>query len=322
MEKLKVVSLFCGCGGMDLGLLGRFEFLDNHYEENNFTVVHASDYDKYPVTIYNCNFEHEAEISNIIEASPDDFPEHNILIGGFPCQSFSIVAQNPRRLGYNDDRGKLFFEMCKILKKKQPRAFVAENVKGILSANNKQTFPLILENFEDQGYHVKYAILNSADYGVPQKRERVFIIGFSSKNDYDQFDFPGPIIKPENYSPLAEVLHHEKSVADKYYFSERAVKGMKSAKKNMNKGRIQNISEPCNTVTSHLSKISLNSTDPVLKPNGKYRRFTPTEVKRIQSFPEDFKLKGSDTRIYKALGNAVPPVMMWHIARSLQKALT
>jgi DNA (cytosine-5)-methyltransferase 1 len=321
MGRLNVVSLFCGCGGMDLGLLGGFEFLGKEYQKNNFHIVHASDYDKYPVDIYNGNFEHEAEVKNIIHANADDFPDHDILVGGFPCQSFSILAQNPRRLGYNDDRGKLFFEMCKILKEKQPRTFVAENVKGILSANNKQAFPLILENFKDQGYHVKHTILNSADYGVPQKRERVFIIGFRSKEDHDDFTFPEPLLEPENYTPLAEILHPEKSVTEKFYFSERAVRGMKRAKKNMNKGRAQDISEPCNTVTSHLAKVSLNSTDPVLKPSGEYRRFTPTEVKRIQSFPENFKLIGSDTRVYKALGNAVPPVMMWHVARSLQKIL-
>jgi DNA (cytosine-5)-methyltransferase 1 len=321
MERLKTVSLFCGCGGMDLGFTGGFQFLNKWYKKNNFKIIHASDYDKYPVAIYNGNFDHNAEVKNVLEVSPGDFPDHDVLIGGFPCQSFSIVAQNPRRLGYDDERGKLFFEMCKILKEKQPKAFVAENVKGLLSANDKQAFPLILENFKSQGYNLKYKVLNSADFGIPQKRERVFIIGFKSKDDYNKFNFPKPFLESENHIPLSSVLHSEKYVTDKYYFSERAVKGMKKAKKNMNKGRAQNISEPCNTVTSHLAKVSLNSTDPVLKPNGRYRRFTPTEVKRIQSFPESFELVGSDTRIYKALGNAVPPVLMWHVTRSLQNVL-
>ncbi|MEZ5472141.1 MAG: DNA (cytosine-5-)-methyltransferase [Marinicella sp.] len=98
-----------------------------------------------------------------------EIPEHDILLGGFPCQSFSISAQNHPRLGYKDERGMLFFEMVKILKKKQPRFFIAENVKGILSANQKKAFPMIVKEFEKAGYHVKFQLLNASEFGVPQK---------------------------------------------------------------------------------------------------------------------------------------------------------
>lgn len=321
MGELKVTSLFCGCGGLDLGLLGDFKFLESYYEKLPYKIVHASDYDKYPVDIYNANFNHNAQVLDILETAPDDYPKHDVLVGGFPCQSFSIVAQNPPRLGYKDDRGKLFFEMCSILNEHKPKAFIAENVKGILSANKGKAFPLIIKNFQQQGYYVTHALLNAADYGVPQKRERVFIVGFKHKKSFEKFQFPKPVFDQNDYVPLSKVVQSESDINPKYYFSKRAVNGMKNANKNMNKGRAQSYSEPCNTLTSHLAKVSLNSTDPVLKPNGKYRRFTPLEVKRIQSFPEGYKLVGSDTRIYKALGNAVPPVMMWYVARQVSNSI-
>lgn len=115
----------------------------------------------------------------------------------------------------------------------------------------------------------------------------------------------------------------EPDVEDKYYFSERTVQGMLNSrtKRSMNKGRAQDITKPCNTVSAHLAKISLNSTDPVLLENGKYRRFTPREVARIQSFPENYELIGSETAQYKMLGNAIPPVMMWYIAKNLIDSL-
>ena len=244
----------------------------------------------------------------------------DILTGGFPCQSFSIVAQNPKRLGVKDDKGKLFFEMCRILREKQPLCFIAENVKGILSANKRQAFPLIIKEFEDSGYQVKYELVNAAQYGVPQRRERVIIVGF--RNDLGiAFNFPEPPLTEEAYySPISIAL--EKTASEKYFFSDRAVQGMMKNRESMNKGRAQDISEPCNTVGSHLAKVSLNSTDPVLLDDGRYRRFIPREVARIQSFPESYTLSGSDAAQYRALGNAIPPVMFWYIAKAVSEQLT
>lgn len=139
-NKLKIVSLFCGCGGMDLGMLGDFKFLGKQYNNLPFEIVYAIDNDKYAANIYNDNSEHKCELKDVRDILPGEIPEHDILLGGFPCQSFSIVAQNPPRLGYKDDKGKLFFEMVNILKIKQPRFFIAENVKGLLSANQKKHF--------------------------------------------------------------------------------------------------------------------------------------------------------------------------------------
>ena len=124
-------------------------------------------------------------------------PDFDVLTGGFPCQSFSIVAQNPKRLGIKDEKGMLFFEMCRILRDRQPKCFVAENVKGILTANNREAFPLIIKEFEDSGYDVKYTVLNSATFGVPKKRERGIIVGFRKDLNVN-FAFPNEVILKEN----------------------------------------------------------------------------------------------------------------------------
>ena len=319
MEKLKVASLFCGCGGTDVGLLGDFDFLGKHYESNGMEIVYANDIDDNACNIFKENFGITPDNRDIREVKSEEIPEFDILTGGFPCQSFSIIAQNPKRLGVKDERGKLFFEMCRILRERQPKCFIAENVKGILTANKKSAFPLILKEFEESGYDVQYRILNSANYGVPQKRERVIIVGFRKDLNID-FSFPDVEIEDENnFAPLKKVI--EKKVDEKYFFSERAVAGMMKKRESMNKGRAQDINKPCNTVGAHLAKVSLNSTDPVLMQGKRYRRFTPREVARIQSFPDDFELVGSEAAQYRALGNAIPPVMFWYVAKSVKEEL-
>ena len=319
MEKIKVASLFCGCGGMDLGVLGGFTFLGKEYPKHPFEIVYAVDFDKYCTKIYNENFEHKCLVKDVRDIVINELPEFDMLIGGFPCQSFSISAQNPPRLGYKDERGMLFFEMVKILKKRQPRFFIAENVKGILSANDGKAFPMIIKEFRDAGYHVMHKLLNASDYGVPQKRERVIIMGFLKEEDSRMFRYPSKI-KREDRKVLGDVVLQEENNNDSLFFSEKAVAGMMAVRNKMNKGRAQNLEEPCNTVSAHLAKVSLNSTDPVLMINGRFRRFSTREAARIQSFPDTFRLESvSQGRQYKAIGNAVPPVMMWHITKALQK---
>lgn len=319
MEKLKVASLFCGCGGTDVGLLGNFDFLGKHYASNNMEIVYANDIDDNACKIFEENFGLKPDNRDIRQITSNELPDFDILTGGFPCQSFSIIAQNPKRLGVKDDRGKLFFEMCRILRDKQPKCFIAENVKGLLTANQKSAFPLILEEFKNSGYDVKYMVLNSANYGVPQKRERVIMVGFRKDLNID-FSFPNQTITDEKlYEPLKKVI--ENNVDEKYYFSEKAVEGMMKKREKMNKGRAQDLEKPCNTVGAHLAKLSLNSTDPVLFNGSRYRRFTPREVARIQSFPERFSLVGPESAQYRVLGNAIPPVMIWYVVNKVKKSL-
>ena len=322
MDKINVISLFCGCGGMDLGLTGGFSYLGNKYAKNPFNIVYAVDNDPYCSQIYNANLTHKCEVKDVREIDVEQIPDFDLLIGGFPCQSFSISAQNPPRLGYKDERGMLFFEMVKILKAHKPRFFIAENVKGLLSANKKKAFPMIIKEFEEAGYLIKYSLLNAYHYGVPQKRERVIIVGFRDKVDYDNYTFPEEISE-NSRKVLKDVIVDSDNSNEALFFSDKAVAGMMAVREKMNKGRVQKIDEPCNTISSHLSKVSLNSTDPVLMVNGRYRRFSCVEAARIQSFPDNFDLTNlSQGRIYKAIGNAVPPVLMWHIAHSLTKVIT
>ena len=180
METLKVASLFCGCGGTDVGLIGNFDFLGKHYGSNNMEIVYANDIDSNACAIFEKNFGITPDNRDIRTVASDEIPQFDILTGGFPCQSFSIVAQNPPRLGIKDDRGMLFFEMCRILREQQPKCFIAENVKGLANLGDVKTiiehdFSTISEN----GYLVVPArVLHAADYGVPQSRERVIFFGF------------------------------------------------------------------------------------------------------------------------------------------------
>ena len=318
MESLKVASLFCGCGGTDVGLLGGFDFLGENYARNPMEIVYANDIEESACRIFEENFGVVPDRRDIRTVPASEIPEIDVLTGGFPCQSFSIVAQNPKRLGYKDERGMLFFEMCRILREKQPKCFIAENVKGLLSANKGEAFPLIISEFEKSGYQVTHKLINAAAFGVPQKRERVIIVGI--RNDLGfKYEFPEDVLVEDDYAVLGDVV--ENQVDEKYFFSEKAVQGMRAAKRDMNKGRAQDLNKPCNTVGSHLAKVSLNSTDPVLLDGGRYRRFTPREVARIQSFPESFKLIGVEGAQYRALGNAIPPVMFWYVAHQLCELL-
>lgn len=321
MERIKVASLFCGCGGMDLGVVGGFSYLGKEYAENPFDIVYSVDNDEYCTKIYNENFSHKCIVKDVRQIEIDKMPEFDMLIGGFPCQSFSISAQNPPRLGYKDERGMLFFEMVKILKERQPRFFVAENVKGLLSANNGKAFPMIIKEFENAGYKVVHKLLNASEYGVPQKRERVIIVGFRDETDLAKFKYPTKV-KTSERKVLGDVIIEESNHDEGLFFSEKAVAGMMAVREKMNKGRAMSLDEPCNTVSAHLAKVSLNSTDPVYMVGERYRRFSTREAARIQSFPDTFKLDSvSQIRQYKAIGNAVPPVMMWHVIQSLKKVL-
>lgn len=304
---------------MDLGVVGGFSYLGKEYAENPFEIVYSVDNDQYCTKIYNANFAHKCIVKDVREIEIDKMPEFDMLIGGFPCQSFSISAQNPPRLGYKDERGMLFFEMVKILKERQPRFFIAENVKGLLSANQGKAFPMIIKEFENAGYKVVHKLLNASEYGVPQKRERVIIVGFRDESDLAKFKYPTRV-KTSERKVLGDVIIGEANHDEGLFFSEKAVAGMMAVRDKMNKGRAMSLDEPCNTVSAHLAKVSLNSTDPVFMVGERYRRFSTREAARIQSFPDTFKLDSvSQIRQYKAIGNAVPPVMMWHVIQSLKK---
>lgn len=317
----KVVSLFSGCGGADCGMLGGFEFNEIHYERLPFELVYATDIDKKAVATHKENFKTKQLVcKDICETLSSEIPDHNVLVGGFPCQSFSTV--NPTKDPF-DDRANLYKQMVRIAKDKQPEICIAENVKGLMTLHGGAILKKIVQAFNDAGYNTYHRLINSADYGVPQKRERMIMV--CVRKDLDaEFIFPQKT-NEGNWVPLSVAVPVLAIAEKKYYFSERAVQGMKNAKNNMKRGLAQSLDAPCLTVTSHLAKVSLNSRDPVLLVDPEkelYRRFTPKEAARIQSFPDTFVFAGSETDAYKQIGNAIPPVMFWHIAKKVGDLLS
>lgn len=310
--KYKVVSLFSGCGGADRGIIGGFEYNNQVYSELPYDIIYANDIDEKALKTYKLNFKtHDVICLDVRDINEKEIPDHDILIGGFPCQSFSTI--NPTKDPF-DNRANLYKEMVRIVAYKQPKVIVAENVKGFMTLHNGKIYKRVKEEFEKEGYDVYVQLLNAADYGIPQKRERVFIVGF--RNDLNvKWKFPKPTT-PNRDTPLSIVVNNLIPEDSKYYFSKRAVEGMKKAKSNMKRGLWQKLDEPCLTITSHLAKVSLNSRDPVLLVNADkelYRRFTPKEAAGIQSFPNSFMFAGSEGDAYRQIGNAIPPVLSWYI---------
>jgi len=324
-NKIKVVSLFCGCGGTDLGLVGGFSYLDKWYPATRkIKIIHASDIDSKVVETYNLNFKHKARVVDVSNLS---FPEGyaDIVIGGFPCQAFSTV--NPTKKPHHREN-QLFWQMSRIIGEIRPRVFIAENVKGFYRLGGGKYFKLAKRSFEDKDYTVHDSLLNSSDFGVPQLRERLFLIGIHNSFDLS-FEFPKPTHGPDSIKKLPktclrDAIENLFPADPKYYFSKKAVEGVKKAKPNMKRALAQNLNGQCLTITSHLAKVSLNSRDPVLLVDAErelYRRFTPREASRIQSFPDSFRFNGSERDAYRQIGNAVPPVVMWHLGRAILKQI-
>lgn len=318
----KVVSLFSGCGGADQGIIGNFVFNQKHYKRLPFELVYAIDIDQKALNTHRKNFEcGKVVCGDICAIDSDEIPDCDVIVGGFPCQSFSTV--NPTKDPF-DDRANLYRQMARIVREKKPKVFVAENVKGMMTLHKGQIFKKVIEEFENAGYTAYPKLFHAADYGVPQKRERVIIIGIRNDlNDILKYTFPKETNK-DNWVPLSVAVPELAIKEEKYYFSERAVQGMKNAKNNMKRGLYQDLEQPCLTVTSHLAKVSLNSRDPVLLVDPEkelYRRFTPKEAARIQSFPDEFQFAGSEADAYRQIGNAIPPVMFWHISDSVRQYL-
>ena len=322
MSKLRVLSLFCGCGGADLGVMGGFTYLGKRYKNNHAEIVHASDINEKAVSTYNLNFDHKAQTDDVrILKFKKGFAD--VVIGGFPCQSFSTV--NPTKEPGNRDT-QLFWEMANIISMIKPAAIIAENVKGFYRLAGGKYFQMATDEFERLGYTMTCKVINSSDYGVPQLRERIFMVGIR-KDLKKTFVFPDPTHgtprKPRK-SVLSDVIDNIEGPGPRYIFSQRAVEGVKKAKKNMKRALAQDMSKQCLTITSHLAKVSLNSRDPVILINPekeKYRRFTPREAARIQSFPDSFSFSGSEADAYRQIGNAIPPVVFWHLFSSLEKQI-
>ena len=189
---LRTVSLFSGCGGLDLG-----------FEKAGFDIIWANDNNKKVEQTYNTNHKHtEFIVKSIVDIQPDEIPECDVIIGGPPCQSWSLAGAGK---GKEDSRGQLFYDYIRLIKAKKPKAFIAENVKGIISKRHINSFNEIVELFDEAGYKVTFKLLNAKDYGVPQDRERVFIVGILKELNLD-YNFPEPTHTKETYITLREAI--------------------------------------------------------------------------------------------------------------------
>jgi DNA (cytosine-5)-methyltransferase 1 len=294
MEKLKFIDLFCGIGGFRIAM-------DEACRENNIIpeCVFSSDIDPYCQDSYEANFG-DRPAGDITEVDPKDIPDHDILYGGFPCQPFSIIGNMK---GFADIRGTLFYNIASIIKEKQPKAFVLENVKQLVGHDHGKTLKVILKVLrEELGYTVTATVLNALDYGLPQKRERVVIVGHKKPI---LFTYPQPI-RP--FKPLNYIL--EKNVDKKHYASEYITNKRKEKHTSAYKLSIWHENKSGNICSYPYScALRAGASYNYLLVNGE-RRLTPREMFRLQGFPDTYKITKVDTQARKQAGNAVPVNMV------------
>lgn len=267
--------------------------------------VFSSDIDKFCQDSYEANFG-ERPHGDITEIDEKSIPDHDILFAGFPCQPFSIIGQMK---GLNDTRGTLFFDIARIIKEKKPKAFILENVKQLVGHDQGRTLKVILKALEGIGYHVQYSVLNALDYGLPQKRERIVIVGH---REPILFTFPEPI-KP--YTPLSEVL--DTKVDEKHYASDYIRKKRRERHTSSFYPSIWHENKSGNICSYPFScALRAGASYNYLLVNGE-RRLTPREMFRLQGFPDWYKIVVSDGQARKQAGNAVPVSMIKAVVQKL-----
>lgn len=302
---MKVVSLFSGIGGLDLGFI-----------RQGFEVIYANDFDKFAVQTYRHNYEHEIVEEDITKINPESIPEHDLLIGGFPCQPFSMMGEER---GFEDTRGTLFFDIVRIIKyhsehKKKPKAIVLENVRRLLTHDKGNTFAVIKRVLGELGYTLFYKVLNSADYGVPQTRNRIILVGFS--NSDAKFSFPE---KQELNHTMQDLL--EKNVDEKYFLSERIIPTILSHGTGNYYSKSEIDLEIARPLCATMHKMHRANQDNYVTDGGRIRRLTPREAARLQGFPESFEFPVSDTQAYRQCGNAVTVNVAEAVAGEVKKTL-
>ena len=316
-KQFSTISLFSGCGGLDLGFMGGFSFLGRAYSKRNFQIVWANDIDEASCRTFRSYFKHDivcGDITQILAGrySGQDLEksmpiEADVVLGGFPCQDFSYAG---KRRGFRGERGLLYQSMVEVVRRTKPLVLVAENVRGLLTMNNGEVIQTITKDFEDLGYHVVHKLLTAADYGVPQTRERVIIVG-TRKDKLPIFQYPKPVLNEESWITLREAIQ------DLEELEEGAIPNHFWSKAKKNKGQGNNVlysDRPGPTMrTEHHGNIEFHY-------NGN-RRLSAREAARIQTFPDDFIFYPSTSAAYKQIGNAVPPVLAWHIATAVEKLL-
>lgn len=295
------VDLFAGIGGIRLG-----------FEAHGGRCVFSSEWDRYAQDTYEANFGERPQ-GDITRIDPHCIPDHDILLGGFPCQAFSICGDQK---GFADTRGTLFFNIEEILNVKKPYAFMLENVKNLKSHDGGRTFQTILQQLEKLGYFVHHTILNSLDFGVPQKRERTIIVGFQENID---FMFPKPLGSKPN---LAEILEPDDTVDEKYFASETIQKKrLRKVKPNYPLPSVWHENKGGNiSALEYSCALRAGASYNYLLVNG-VRRLTPREMLRLQGFPDSFKVVVPYTQIRKQIGNSVTVPVIKAVAEEMLKSM-
>lgn len=329
----KVASLFSGCGGLDLGFTGNFDVFEGkfkkHFSKTSFEVVWANDIDKDAVLSYKQNIGEHIICRDITKVDTSEIPECDIVLGGFPCQDFSIAG---KQKGFASERGNLYKEMVRVIEAKRPLAFVAENVKNIISPKlidlerNQPVIDTIIQDFKELGYDVKYKCLYAPDYGIPQKRERVIIVG--TRKDLE-VDFKYPMSNHGLMTSKDAIDDLWGKEDDETIFNHNQV-SLAKFRPPSSVGTQGNQMIPENA-PSHVMRaehhMNIQAHYRSLDPNGDlnnrffWRRLTVREAARLQTFPDDFKFIGNKSSSYKQVGNAVPPILGWYVAKALELSL-
>lgn len=297
---VKFIDLFAGIGGFRLGV-------EHAFKANGMSCkcVFSSEIDISAQKSYQANFG-ELPHGDITKISENDIPDHDLLLAGFPCQPFSIIGKSH---GFEDTRGTLFFDIARILAVKKPKTFILENVKRLVSHDNGRTFAKIIEALKNLGYTIEYKILNALDYNLPQKRERIIIVGYLGSYNF---------IWPEKQKlelTLADII--EKNVDRKHYASKTIVTKRKNKHTSAHALSIWHENKSGNICSYPYScALRANASYNYLLVNGE-RRLTPREMLCLQGFPVDFKIIVPDTQVRKQAGNAVPVNLIREVAKSL-----
>ena len=302
----RFIDLFAGIGGIRIP-----------FQEKGGECVFSSEWDKFSQKTYNANFG-EIPAGDITKISSDDIPDFDILLGGFPCQPFSQAGLHK---GFDDTRGTLFFEIERILRDKRPKAFLLENVKQLKGHDHGRTFRIIMQHLEQLNYFASAKVLRAADYGVPQIRERIYIVGFDKEyfSIPENYEFPFP--EPSGISTrVGDIL--ENIVDDKYTISDKLWDGHRRRKReNREKGKgfgysLFNEKSPYTSTIS--ARYYKDGSEILIEQKGKNpRKLTPRECARLQGFPDSFVIPVSDAQAYKQFGNSVAVPVIRAIADQL-----
>jgi DNA (cytosine-5)-methyltransferase 1 len=305
-KKFEVVSLFSGCGGMDLGFKGGFDFLGKHYFENPFDIIWANDLNEAACDSYMHNIGehiHQGDIWQLLDQMPKNA---DVLIGGFPCQDISV---NGKGAGIDGKRSGLYRAMVEAVSRINPKIFVAENVKGLLMKHNAKSFEKVMSDFKALGYEVTFHLYHAADYGVPQTRERVIIVG--TLPNIPKFKHPEPTHHKNEYITARTAIGDLEQLPENSEFNHIWSRANKSAEQG-NRRLIAN--RPGYTIRAEChGNIQFHYDLP--------RRISMREAARFQSFPDNYIFTSKLRETERQIGNAVPPVLAWHIAQAVHCCL-